>query len=160
MVKKYLTAIILTFLVFSLAACSAQATQTASKQPGNQAGTGFVASTATTAPATLPPSATPTDTPEPTATVSPTPTPATLTMLISIMCQDGPSDSAARIGYLQSGATLTVLGRDAANQYYYIQNPAVKGGYCWVWNNYVTVNGESYALPVISTATPTVTAAN
>ena len=160
MVKKYLTAIMLTFLVFLLAACSTQTTQTAPRQPANQTDTGFIASTAITAPATLAPSTTPTNTPEPTFTASPTPTPATLTMLISIMCQNGPSDSATRIGYLQSGATLTVLGRDVANQYYYIQDPAVKGGYCWVWNNYVTVNGESYALPVISTATPTATTAN
>jgi hypothetical protein len=79
--------------------------------------------------------------------------------LVAITCLKSPSQTSAVLGYLSTSKSFVVLGRDSTNEYYYIQNAAVKGGYCWVWRDYAMVDGISYTLPVVSdsTATPAAT---
>jgi hypothetical protein len=92
-----------------------------------------------------------TNTPAPTATA--TPVTFESTVITSIMCLAGPAETYTRIGYLKAGATLVTYARDVQNNYFLIQFPGDSTKTCWVWKNYITVNGNSYTLPV-ATAEP------
>ncbi len=46
------------------------------------------------------------------------------------MCQANPDYDSPRTGYLETGAVLTALGRDADTGIS-IDNRTVPGGYCW-----------------------------
>lgn len=144
--KKFITFGFSIMMILTLAACSAG---TPTLPAGGPNGTmpAAQATTVVAATATTEPTATtaPTDTPAPTAT----PETVTLTVISGIMCQAKPDYNSTRTGYLETGAVLTALGRNSDTTYFYIENPTVPGGYCWVWTNYVLINGLAYNLPIV-----------
>lgn len=165
MKKSLKIVVIITALALALTACSSSS-QNSSTQgnmpPGGMSGTppsgtpmagGPQGNTqATTADATTAvPAVTETATPEPTDVPTATPTSVTvnLTVISAITCVAKPSESAAFAGYLKTGAIFTALGRNSDNTFYLIENPSYDGQKCWVWNNYVLINGISSDLPVV-----------
>ena len=160
MKRSALFFILITISLLVLSACSsaAQATATSTNfQPGPQSGTplappqGASQSTAAAPLLTETQASTSaaTETSLPQSTLTPTPVTVNLTVISGIGCVNGPSESAAFAGVVKTGAVLTALGRNEANTFYYIENPSVDGGHCWVWNNYVLINGISSDLPVM-----------
>lgn len=109
----------------------------------------------------VPAAATPTFTPEiptftPTATLSPTPiftsTPSVPLISVSVAtnCRVGPGRIYDRVGALLVGETTQVYGRDLLGNYWYVANPDVPGGFCWLWGEYATLTGNVQALPVFT----------
>jgi hypothetical protein len=56
------------------------------------------------------------------------------------------------------GEITEVFGRDPTGAYWYVRNPDVENGFCWLWGEYATVSGDVQALPVY-TPPPTPTPA-
>jgi hypothetical protein len=107
----------------------------------------------------------PSDTP--TATTEGLPT---ISANVSTNCRYGPDPVFKILGYLLEGETSEVHGKDKYGYWWYIANPDVPGGFCWVWTETTVVEGDTSALPYIEppptptptptdtpTATPTVT---
>lgn len=105
-------------------------------------------------------------TPTPTTALSPTPAfTATasgpqVSVYVATNCRTGPSIAYPRVGGLQVGQVAQVVGRNANNTYWIIQNPDRAGQSCWLWGQFATVIGNTGALPVFTppplppTATP------
>jgi len=113
-----------------------------------------------------PPTFTPTFTETPTqtltATLAFTPTPLVPQISVSVPtnCRNGPGKVYLRVGALLVGETAQIYGRDPTGRYWYIPNPDRSGGFCWVWGEYATVNGNIAFLPIYTpppTPTPTYT---
>jgi hypothetical protein len=155
--KTILIIFIASLLIISLAACASQNSSTPGASGNPPSGTlpagGPMDATAVEDTATTEPTAAPTAT----ATPQPTATPVTFeaTVITSIMCQTGPGENYERYDYLKQGETLLTFGRDADTNYFLIEAPNKAGTTCWVWKNYVTVEGNGYTLPIA-----TVTASN
>ena len=98
-------------------------------------------------------SLTPSLTPLPTLTATP-PFPM-VSVTMDTNCRSGPGKVYDMIGALPVGKSAEVVGRDAYNQYWIIQNPN-NPGTCWLWGQYATVTGDTSQLPVIA-APPTPT---
>lgn len=101
-----------------------------------------------------------TDTPAPTATS----TAPTITASQNTNCRLGPSIVYdPPVGSLKVGEKARVAGRTTNNSWWYIENPARPGQYCWVWGETTTVTGDTAALPFVTppppppTKTPTAT---
>ena len=63
------------------------------------------------------------------------------------------------MGALLVGETVQVYARDTTGNYWYIRNPDSNNGFCWVWGEYATVTGPTFALPIYTPPpTPTATA--
>lgn len=111
------------------------------------------------------PSETPTQTlPPGTETVTPeitdtaTPGPVTISVTRPTHCRSGPGKAFEIVGSLLVGMKASVIGHDATNQYWYIENPYVFTDYCWVWGEYAEFEGNPLLVPVVtSPATPTTT---
>lgn len=157
MKKSGMIIILVAISALILTACSS--TSAASTPPGPMSGTpmsgtpmsaplGMTETTATVA-ATAEPTETSAPTSTPAPTLTPTPVTVDLTVISAIGCVNKPSESAAFAGVMDTGAVLQALGRNEANNFYYIENPSVAGGHCWIWNNYVLINGISSDLPVV-----------
>ena len=142
--KKLIYFAVAVLMLGSLTACAAgtptMPTGTMPAIPATVAATTEVVTVEPTATTAL------TNTPEPTAT----PVTVELTVISGIMCQEKPDYNSKRTGYLETGAVFTALGRSADTEYFYIDNPTVEGGYCWVWTNYVLINGIAYDLPIVA----------
>lgn len=148
MKKSGMLFILMTISALILAACSS--TNATSTPPGPMSAPPGLAQATDTVAAT--PLSTDTVVPSSVAsTLGPTPTAVTvnLTVISAIGCVASPSESAAFAGVVKTGAILEALGRNEANNFYYIENPSVDGGHCWIWNNYVLINGITSDLPVI-----------
>lgn len=157
--KTILTLLIASLLLISLAACSSQTSSTPSMSGNPPSGTqpagappsgeGTPAEAAATEVATAEATAAPTATStpqQPTATA--TPVTFESTVITSIMCQTGPGEDYAGYDYLKQGESLLTMARDAETNYFLIEAPNKAGTTCWVWKNYVTVEGNSYTLPI------------
>lgn len=139
----------------AVAETMAAATQTAG--PGIPV-TGDSSSTPTVtlvpvASSTLPPeTATPTSTAVPLVSATPAFTPGVVQLYVSVPtnCRLGPSVSYSRVGGLQLGRVANVVGRNATGDYWIIRNPDRASEVCWLWGRYVTVAGDTSALPVFS----------
>ncbi len=162
--KKLLTIILSVCLVAILAACSAATSTTPSGNPPSgtmpanpsgmmPAGSPGGSATSTTA-ATATSTAVPTVTSTPAPTATATPVTYSATAILSIGCRKGPADSYDITNFVKSGETFTALGRDAANDYYLIQSTSGTPYSCWIWKNYITINGNAYTLP-LATVAPT-----
>lgn len=149
--------ILLAISMLALSACSStpqSTTNPANFQQGQISGTPMTApqglSQATSAViATAGPTETSASTSTPDPTLTPTSVSVNLTVISAITCVSGPGESYGFAGYLKTGAVLTAQGRNEKDDYFYIQNPSKTDGYCWVWNNYVLINGVSSDLPVV-----------
>ena len=102
----------------------------------------------------------PSDTPIPLFSPSPTLADFTLTPTIAqgptivanadTNCREGPDTAYLRVGMLLANQTSTVRGRNADSSWWYIDNPNVAGGSCWVWGGSTSVQGNANNLPVIT----------
>lgn len=110
------------------------------------------------------PTITPSPSPSPTITLSPTPvftsTPSIPVISVSVPtnCRVGPGKVYDRVGALLVGEYTQIYGRDLMGNYWYVANPDVAGGSCWLWGEYATVAGNIQALPIF-TPPPTPTPA-
>ncbi len=100
------------------------------------------------------PSLIPTFSPTVTLTPSPVFTSTPLVPQISVSvptnCRVGPGKAYGRVGALLVGEVAQVYGRDAFGNYWYIANPDVLGGFCWLWGEYATLAGNISALPIFT----------
>lgn len=119
----------------------------------------------------LPP-ATETFTPLPTLTATLTETPTlvptftfTATVQIPMIsvsvatnCRNGPGKVYGYEGALLVGQTVEILAAESTGNYWYIHNPETdEDKYCWVWDEYATIVGDTSILPIY-TPPPTPTA--
>jgi hypothetical protein len=130
------------------------------------------------APATAPP----TNTPAPTATQLPTSTPlpteppaatATPTIVATLAntptlvptgqtavinentnCRSGPSANYDLIVTFMSGDTAKIVSRTNVDGYILVEDPNHPGQSCWLWTQYVTINGDLSSLPVATAPPP------
>jgi hypothetical protein len=95
-------------------------------------------------------------TPSPTITLSPTPvftaTPSVPLISVSVAtnCRVGPGKAYDRVGALLVGEFTEIYGRDLAGNYWYVANPDVEGGFCWLWGEYATLAGNTLVLPIFT----------
>jgi hypothetical protein len=115
---------------------------------------------------TATPTATETPTPTPTVTLTPTPIRQMFTSTVDANCRWGPGTVYGIVGFVARGKTVPMGGRSADSSWWYVENPASPGTYCWVSATTGTVEGDVSVLPVIPapptpepspTLTPTVT---
>ncbi len=89
---------------------------------------------------------------------TPTPTQPTITAQQNTNCRRGPGPIYERVGSLNIGQTSLVFGRNSSSTWWYIENPARPGTYCWVWGGSTTVSGATAELPVFTPPPPPATA--
>lgn len=109
---------------------------------------------------TPPPTSSPTPWWTPTPSRTPTPLVPLLTVSVPTNCRVGPGKVYDQVGALLVGDVAQVYARDATGLYWYIRNPSAVSGFCWVWGEYATVTGNTFALPVFTpppSPTPTMT---
>jgi len=98
----------------------------------------------------------PTSTPLPTATSIPTstPVPPTLSVSSATDCFAGPSSKYGFVITIRPGTIVTVVGKDAADNYWVINVPAYPGTVCWLSGQYAQLSGETAHLPEPATPQP------
>ena len=97
----------------------------------------------------------------PSITVSPTTDKAMVSVSQSTNCRSGPGTTYEWLGALNPGQEVEILGKDSSGSSFYIKNPTNPSGFCWIWNTYATVTGDTAAVPVYTpmpTPTPAITA--
>lgn len=104
----------------------------------------------------------PSNTPSPVFTATPlqtgtmVPLPTSNRPMISVSketnCRLGPDTVYERVGQLDPGVMAEVFGLDPTRNYYYIQNPAKAGSYCWVWGYYATTVNDFVGVPIYTPA--------
>jgi uncharacterized protein YgiM (DUF1202 family) len=132
-------------------------------------------------PTTAPPTSTqqPTETPLPTETLSPTqppsptetPTPAatlvntpanvltgpTAHVNENTNCRSGPSSDYPSIVVILSGQDVKIVSKTTLDSYLIVEDPTNTAQTCWLWTQYVTVNGDLSSLPVATPPPPLMT---
>ncbi len=100
--------------------------------------------------------AAPTSTPLPsaTATSTNTPLPPTLSVSVATNCYAGPSTNYGFVITIYPGVTVTVEGKDTADNYWIIDVPNYPGTVCWLSGQYARVSGDTNSVP--APATPVV----
>ena len=96
------------------------------------------------------PTATVTSTAEPAADNTPTPTAATLVMAevsVPTNCRSGPGKIFDRVSVLNVQVKAEVIGRNASGTYWIIKNPG-GSGYCWLWDRYAILTGNTNTVPI------------
>jgi len=98
----------------------------------------------------------PTGTPSPTATATPTntPAPSSLSVSTATSCYAGPSSNYGRVITIYPGATVSVIGKDTADNYWIIAVPGYPGSLCWLSGQYAQVTGDTAGLPAPATPLP------
>ncbi len=109
--------------------------------------------TATSAPATLAPTATPivvTPTPTDTPTVTPTATlgPPMFTANVDLNCRMGPSTDYPRLSWVLSGESVLIVGQTTPDRevWWLVKT---RGETCWVSGAWGWISGNLFGLPVI-----------
>jgi hypothetical protein len=98
----------------------------------------------------------PTATQEPTIMPEPTQIPPVVRVSENTNCRSGPDRTFAFLGVLSVGEQADVVAKSGEGDYWYITNPDDPKGFCWLWGEYATIEGEMDALPVVTPApTPT-----
>ncbi|HUH96787.1 MAG TPA: hypothetical protein VLZ89_05475 [Anaerolineales bacterium] len=97
--------------------------------------------------------ATPANTSTPTATATPTntPLPPSLSVSVATNCYAGPSTHYGFVITIYPGTTVTVVGKDPADNYWIIDVPGYPGTLCWLSGQYAAVNGDTIDLSVPAT---------
>lgn len=101
------------------------------------------------------------DTPTPVSTFTPTPVSSPSTCEASVTatqnanCRFGPGIVYDVVGYLLSGETALIEGRNDDSSYWWIQNPD-NSGYCWMWDGLVETDCDTSGVKVVA-APPTPT---
>lgn len=98
-------------------------------------------------------------TPVPTDTPTPVPPPEacepSVTAIQNANCRFGPATVYDIVGYLLSGETADIAGRNETSTYWWIENPD-NVGYCWIWDNLVETECDTSGVKVVA-APPTPT---
>ncbi len=97
--------------------------------------------------------ATPAETATPTATaaIANTTLPATLSVSVATNCYAGPSTSYGFVITIYPGTSVTVVGKDTADNYWIIDVPGYPGTVCWLSGQYASVSGDTNDLSVPAT---------
>jgi hypothetical protein len=180
--KRFSDLLLFTLIAASLllAACSSpttapatqtptQVTQPTQAAPATAAPTNTSAPTATQLPTstTLPTEAnTPTQlsaasaTPTMVATLANTPTTVAVSQTALVNentnCRSGPSADYPLIVTFLTGETAKIVSRTTLNNYLIVGAPTNSLQTCWLWTQYVTVNGDLSSLPVATPPPPLV----
>ena len=108
---------------------------------------------------TQPPS--PTETPIPAATLVNTPanvlTGPTAHVNENTNCRSGPSSDYPVIVVILSGQDVKIVSKTTMDSYLIVEDPANTAQTCWLWTQYVTVNGDLSSLPVATPPPPLMT---
>ena len=105
----------------------------------------------------------PTETPVPvsTETSEPTVTPAPKAiaqMIQNTNCRSGPSTTFPMVFIAQQGESLNIISGTTLEDYVIVENPADTSQSCWLWTEFVDIQGDLSGLP-IATPPPTPTPA-
>ncbi len=95
------------------------------------------------------PTVTPSSTPTSTPTITPTPTPW-VNISGNTNCRFGPGDVYDLIKIYLAGDQALLLGKDAEEHFWYIQDLEQDNLYCWLWGHYATPVGDTASLPVFT----------
>ena len=93
----------------------------------------------------------PEETPVPVNTPPP-PGVNTLSVSANTNCRSGPGLSYDRLDIVYVGQNVEVLGVDASGAYYIVRAP--NGSTCWLWSHYVTLNGDTGSITVMTPPAP------
>ena len=96
------------------------------------------------------PSLTPTISLTPSLTLTTTAEKVMLTVSQATNCRKGPASYYEWLGVLNVGEQADVFGRDPQNSSWYIRNPDVPSGFCWIFGEYATLTGNYSTLPVFT----------
>lgn len=159
--RSWLTAI----LVFSvlLSSCTLSLDQLLSGQPDQDKPQDRAAGeTESEQPEISQPTQTPSDTPEPpTPTFTPSPT-ASLTPTITLTptpyvdvsqntnCRLGPGSIYDLLHTYMAGEQALLLGKNAAEDFWYTKDPAGANPDCWLWGKFATPVGDTASLPIFT----------
>jgi hypothetical protein len=97
-----------------------------------------------------PPTLTPTETVTPSPVFTSTPLVPQITVSMATNCRVGPGKVYDRVGALLVGEVTEIYGRNVNGDYWYVRNPNVNGGFCWLWGEYATLTGNVSALPIFT----------
>jgi hypothetical protein len=92
--------------------------------------------------------------------VTATPQDVWLTITQNSNCRSGPANYYLLITTFKTGDLVQAIGRNPLGDYYFVRNPSVAQGYCWVWEKYATISGDPGILPMFTpqpTPTPSIT---
>ena len=92
-----------------------------------------------------------TSTPTATATASGTPMPSTLSVSVATNCYTGPNTYYGLVTTIYPGTTVTVFGKDTADNYWIIDVPGYPGTTCWLSGRYASLSGDISDLPAPAT---------
>ncbi|HSG44762.1 MAG TPA: hypothetical protein VLA72_16565 [Anaerolineales bacterium] len=102
------------------------------------------------------PTISPSPTLSPTVTFTPSPvftaTPLVPQISVSVPtnCRVGPGKVYDRVGALLVGEVTQIYGRALSGNYWYVANPDVPGGFCWLWGEYASLVGNYQVLPIFT----------
>ena len=92
-----------------------------------------------------------TATPIATAAIANTELPTTLSVSVATNCYAGPSTSYGFVITIYPGTSVTVVGKDTADNYWIIDVPGYPGTVCWLSGQYASVSGDTNDLSVPAT---------
>ena len=104
-----------------------------------------------------------TPTSRPTETITSAPENAQVGVSGDTFCRYGPGEVYQALGILNTNQQSEIIARDPTGAYWYIENPDMPGGECWIWGKYATPEGPTEQLPVFTppptpTPSPAITA--
>ena len=113
-------------------------------------------------PPTEPPA--PTATPVPAMTDTPVPTATSASRPLAYVnqntnCRTGPAASFPLVYTALKGESLNIVSSSTLSDYIVVEVPGTQGQTCWLWTEYVTIQGDINSLPVANpppTPTPSV----
>lgn len=90
--------------------------------------------------------------------ILPSPTTAEVWLIVNenTNCRKGPGANYDYVALLEKGTRVQSLARNYENNYYYVSAPGMEDVKCWVWAQYLTVEGDATPLPIY-TALPSPT---
>jgi len=93
-----------------------------------------------------------------TATITPTYSTPMLTVLQQTNCREGPGQGYNVLFSYVVKARLEIIGRYDPTNFWLVKSPESKTGTCWLWGEYVKVEGSYWMVPTV-TPPPTATTA-
>ena len=146
-----------TLVAMNVAQTQLAATITAVAQAGSSTTSGL-AEPSVTAMVLSEPSVTPTITLTLLPSFTPTPQGVWLTLNENTNCRVGPASYYTLVIAMKAGQQLEAVGRSTFDGYYYVRNPFMPNGFCWMWDRYSSLTGNTNSLPVYTPQpTPTFT---
>ncbi len=63
-------------------------------------------------------------------------------------CRSGPGKVYTYLGGLLVGEEAVIVAKDPSGAYWYITNPDLEDGYCWIWGAFAVISGNTAPLPI------------